>query len=83
MRLNLEAVAAITRSVAREHASCVLSVASIRGGTDRVEVLVRMNDRVEAPDLMMLNVSRSEPSQFEEEIRSKLHEALSTRPKRP
>jgi hypothetical protein len=81
MKMSLDAVAAIARAAASEHASRlrVLGVASIRGATTRVELLVRVTDHGRPPRLVMLNVSRTEPSQLEREIRLKLREALATR----
>lgn len=81
MTLSLDAVAAIVRTVAGEHPSPVrlLGIASATGGTSRVELLVSVTDRHETPSLVMLNVSRTDSSQLEREIRVKLREAVSTR----
>jgi hypothetical protein len=80
MALSLDTVAAIARALAGEHAMVrVLGVASIRGGTDRVELLIDVTDRHQISSLVMLNVSRVDSSQLTQDIRAKLRDAVTTR----
>jgi len=77
MSMNLDAVTAISRTVVSEHDSrlTVLGVTS-GGGTDRVELLITIGGCHEAPCVLMLNLTRTEPSAFADELRAKLVDAL-------
>lgn len=80
MTLTLDAVTAISRSVARAYNSRldVLGVASIGGGTGRVELLVTIEGCHKGSCVIMINVTRSGQPQFEDELRLKFRDALAS-----
>lgn len=80
MRLKLDLATDICREVAAEldPRLTIVGVTATEGGSDRVEVLVTVTGCHTAPCMHLLNVTRSEPALLEQQIRSKLFDALST-----
>jgi hypothetical protein len=78
MPLNLEQLSSISRDVATsvDDRLSVLSVSATEGGGNRVELLVTVEGCHREPCKHLLNVSRAETGQFEDEVRSKLQAAL-------
>ena len=78
MKMDLDEVTALSARIAREHDSRleVVAVTSTEGDSDRVELLITIAGCHRAPCVLMLNVSRTEPQQFEVELNAALHEAL-------
>lgn len=78
MTMDLDSVTTLSRTVVREHDSklSVLGVTSGGGGSDRVELLITIGGCHAAPCVLMLNLTRTEPSAFADELRSKLTDAL-------
>jgi hypothetical protein len=80
MTLTVDAVTAISRSVARAYDPRleVLGVASTDGGTSRVELLVTIEGCHQDPCVIMINVTRSAQPEFEHELRTKFRDALAS-----
>jgi len=78
LALNLDTVTAISRVVTADHDPPleVVGVASSDGGSDRVELLVTVVGCHQEPCVLMLNLTRTETSQFEHELKAKLREKL-------
>ena len=77
MSANLDSVHAISRAVLLEEGRGldVAAVSAADGGTDRVEVLVTA-DSGEGGCRFVVNVTRADSARFEQEFRTKLHQAL-------
>lgn len=80
MPLNVDAITAISRTVALEHGRAVeiLGVTATDGGTDRAELLINITGCHQDSCRLLLNISRTEGAEFEVELRAKLIEALRT-----
>ena len=81
MALNLDTIAAISRDITADQDPPlevveVVGVASSDGGSDRVELLVTIVGCHQEPCVLMLNLTRTEASQFEREFKDKLREKL-------
>jgi hypothetical protein len=78
LTLDLDTITAISRAIAADNDPRleVIGVASSDGGSDRVELLVTLRGCHQEPCILMLNLTRTEPSQFERELRLKLREKL-------
>jgi hypothetical protein len=78
LTLNLDTITAISRAIAADHDPRleVVGVASSDGGSDRVELLVTIVGCHQEPCILMLNLTRTETSQFERELKLKLREKL-------
>lgn len=78
MTLALDEIVTISRMVALEHgrAMQVTAVNVSDGGSERVEILVTLEDCHRGPCRFLVNVSRAEREQLEAELRSKLSDAL-------
>jgi hypothetical protein len=76
--LNLDTIAAISRDITADHDPPleVVGVASSDGGSNRVELLVTIVGCHQEPCVLMLNLTRTEASQFEREFKDKLREKL-------
>jgi len=76
--LDLDTITAISRAIAAAHDPSleVIGVASSDGGSDRVELLVTIVGCHQEPCILMLNLTRTETSQFERELRLKLRKKL-------
>jgi hypothetical protein len=79
MTLNVDLVTALSREIAGEldRRLRVVSVAAAEGGSERVELLVTIAGCHRDPCILMINVTRAEPSEFERDVREKLRAALS------
>ena len=79
MSLSLEAITAISRTVALEHgrALTVVGVTATDGGSDRSEVLITLDGCHKGPCRLLLNVDRADGLEFETSLRAQLIEALS------
>lgn len=81
MGVTLDKIAARGRAVLREQ-SRGLQLAGVRstvGGSERVELLVAIDDDQDGPGRFMVNVTRSGCDAFEHDLRSKLDVALRKR----
>ena len=80
MPLNVDAITAISRTVALEHGRAVeiLGVTATAGGTDRAELLINITGCHQDSCRLLLNINRIEGPEFEVELRAKLIEALRT-----
>lgn len=78
MSLSLEAIAAISRTVALEHgrALTVVGVTATEGGSDRSEILITLDGCHDDPCRLLLNVDRTDGREFEASLRAQLIEAL-------
>ncbi len=79
MTMDLDAVTTLSRTLVKEHDPRlqVIEVMSRGvGGTDRVELLITIAGCHAAPCVLMLNITRAEPSALADELRSKLTHAL-------
>ena len=78
MPINLDRATAISRDVAAEFdpTLSVASVFSTDGGSGRAEVLVIVEGCHEEPCRHIVNVSRADSSEFEQDFREKLVHAL-------
>ena len=76
--LHPESLTAISREVARQIDSRleVVGVASTDGGSERVELLVTLAGCHTDPCTVMINITRSDASSFEHELRQALADAL-------
>jgi len=76
--LSIDAVTELSRDVAAEYDSRleVIGVASTAGESSRVEVFVTVRGCHQEPCVLMLNLTRTETSQFEHELKAKLREKL-------
>ena len=77
MILATDVVNEISRNVAAEH-SPGLDVVGIlsAGGSERIELLVAMASLDDEPRRYMLTLPRTDASEFEAELRSKLNEVV-------
>lgn len=78
MRLDLDRVTRISREVATQvdERLSVAGVTLTEGGGNRVELLVTVEGCHREPCRHLLNVSRTEPAEFERDLRDKLVAAL-------
>jgi hypothetical protein len=78
MTIPVDTIMEVTRSVAAEHSARleVLGVVSNEGGSDRVEVLITIAGCHTDSCRVVINLSRAEGSDLEEQLRTKLREAL-------
>jgi hypothetical protein len=78
MSLTMSEVGDLSRSIARELAGAfqVAAVTTTDGGSERAEIVVSIEGCHDGPCRFMVNVTRSDRSAFEHELRTKLHEAL-------
>jgi hypothetical protein len=78
MNLDLESLTLISRSVALEHSESlrVVGVTSSDGGSDRAEVLVTIDGCHREPCRFIVNVTRANRDELEEELSVKLRDAL-------
>ena len=78
MSLAMSEVAYLSRSIANEVAGPfrVDAVTTTDGGSERAEIVVSIEGCHEGPCRFMLNVTRAERAAFENELRTKLHDAL-------
>ena len=79
MTLSLQQVTQISRAIVEAEKDLdLIGVASTDGASGRVELLVTIAGCHAGPCVLMLNLTRGERAAFERELRTKLHEALST-----
>jgi hypothetical protein len=78
MTLALDEIATISRVVALEHGRAlqVTAVDISDGGSERVEILVTLEDCHRGQRRFLVNVSRADREQFKGELRSTLRDAL-------
>ena len=78
MSLALAEMTDLSRSIARELAGDfrVAAVTATDGGSERAEIVVAIEGCHDGPCRFVVNVTRSERSTFENELRAKLHDAL-------
>ena len=78
MPLDLERVTDISRQVASsvDDRLNILSVSATEGGGNRVELLVTVEGCHREPCRHLFNVTRADADDVEDELRSKLHTAL-------
>lgn len=78
MPLSVDAIAAISRTVALEHGRAlhIVGVIATDGGSNRTEVLITVSGCHEEPCRLLLNVGRAEGQAFESALRAQLIEAL-------
>lgn len=76
MSLSLDTITSIGRDIAAANDPPLelVGVASSDGGSDRVELLVTIVGCHDEPCVLMLNLTRTETSQFERELKDKLRE---------
>ena len=79
MRLSLDDVAALCHQIARgvDDRLHVSNVLLTTGGTDRIELLVTVDDRPDESCRHLLNVTRVAPDDLARELGPKLRRALS------
>jgi hypothetical protein len=76
MTLTVPEITRVAETVGHE-ATCrfrIQSVAALKGGSDRVELLVAVEDEQNRDRLVLLNVSRQGAARLEDELRAKLQE---------
>ncbi len=78
MSLGVAELTGLSRSIARELAGAfrVVAVTATDGGSERAEIVVAIEGCHDGPCRFMVNVTRSDRSAFENELRTKLHDAL-------
>lgn len=78
MGVALPDIAALSRTVVHDHAGGmeVIAVTATEGATDRVEVLVTIGGCHHDPCRFIVNVTRTDSTEFEKDFRGKLIEAL-------
>ena len=78
MGVALPQIADMSRAVVLEHGHGlnVLAVTATEGGTDRVEVLVRIGECPQGPCRFVVNVTRTGSGAFADDFRLKLRDAL-------
>jgi hypothetical protein len=78
MSISLEQINVITRAVVAETRRDVemVSVLSSDGGSERVELLITIAGCHKDPCRLLLNLSRADGAEFENELREKVREAL-------
>ena len=78
LSVPLKRVREISRAVIAEHDRTidVLRVVSSDSDSDRVELLITLSGCHEEPCTLMLNLQRSNPKNFERELRNKLQEKM-------
>ena len=79
MSLAIAELIDLSRSITDELAGAlrVAAVTATEGGTDRAEILLTIEGCHAGPCQVMVNVTRSDRSACEQELRAKLHAALS------
>jgi hypothetical protein len=79
MTLDLLEIKDVSQSVAREHnrGLRVISVATLDGPTDRVELRVTLDGCHRQPCELFVNVSEADGQEFACELRRNLHDAIS------
>ena len=77
MTLSINLIEAISRAVAQDYDPrlTVVSIAS-SGGSARVELLVTIAGCQQDPNMVMLNVTRTDQGALEHELRAKFRNAL-------
>ena len=77
MRLTIEEIEAIARSVAAQYdALTVDAVLATHGNTDQVELLVTVSGCHHKPCVVMVNVLRTDRESMEQELRTQFRSAL-------
>lgn len=77
MHLTTNAVTEISRNVAAEQSPDLDVVAVLSsGGSDRIELLLAMASADEEPRRYMITVPRTDASELESELRTKLREVV-------
>jgi hypothetical protein len=78
MNLSVESITEISRAVAHEHDGDlhIVGVTATDGGTDRAEILVTIGGCHHEPCRFLVNVTRADREQLEEELTQKLDDAL-------
>ena len=76
--LGIQSVASMSRAVAADvdHRLNVIGVASGGGDSERVELLVSVDQSRQASSIVMLNVTRSGREALERDLRDRFREAL-------
>jgi hypothetical protein len=79
MSLNLDEITLISRDIALQHGRglTVAAVAATDGGSDRVEVMVTIEGCHQGACRFVVNVSRANQAEFNDEFKQKLSESLS------
>ena len=76
--LSRERILGISRAVAREHQPPleVQGIVSTNGGSQRVELLVTIGGCHKEPCRLLLNLTRLDEADLEEELRAKFRDTL-------
>jgi hypothetical protein len=85
LSLQLDSIRAISRAVAERQGLRLedVQIVSGIGGTDRVEVLITIAGCHRDPCSLLLNLTRIDRPQFEEELAAKLRDALGSHVRSP
>lgn len=79
MSLDAATITELSRTIAEGYDDPeleVVGVAVTHGGSDRVELLVSIPGAPDGPRIRMLNLTRSQKSDFERDFRSRLPQGL-------